>query len=76
MAAEDDAMPMYDFECTACGHIFETIAKYEELPPCPECNGVTQRLMGAPLMTGQARIEWKEKNAPDYKTRPGRPNRR
>jgi putative FmdB family regulatory protein len=48
-------MPMYDFECGACGHTFETVAKLDETPECPSCKSTeTTRLMGAPIMGGQA----------------------
>jgi DNA-directed RNA polymerase subunit RPC12/RpoP len=30
-------MPMYDFECPACGHRFEDIAKLDENVTCPSC---------------------------------------
>jgi putative FmdB family regulatory protein len=54
-------MPMYDFECTACGHTFETMAKYEEVPECPECHKTeTKRLMAAPMVPkGGRTYEWK-----------------
>ncbi len=32
-------MPIYEFQCDACGHQFEMLRKInDELPPCPECN--------------------------------------
>jgi putative FmdB family regulatory protein len=44
-------MPMYDFECTKCGHTFETVTPSSAAPPpCPECNEPTERLMSAPLV--------------------------
>jgi putative FmdB family regulatory protein len=31
-------MPIYDFECRACGHRFDELVKdAEQHPPCPEC---------------------------------------
>lgn len=52
-------MPMYDFECNACKHAFETIARLDETPECPACKSTdTTRLMGAPTMTGQAAISY------------------
>ena len=31
-------MPLYDFECKACQHRYEAMAKLgEPNPPCPEC---------------------------------------
>ena len=44
-------MPMYDFECTKCGHTFEMVIAYSAAPPpCPECNEATERLISAPLL--------------------------
>ncbi len=44
------AMPMYDFECTKCGHAFETVTPMGAPPPeCPECASPTERLMSAPF---------------------------
>ena len=36
-------MPIYEYQCEACGHTFETIQKIsdEPLKECPEC-GATQ----------------------------------
>ena len=31
-------MPLFDFECKACHHRYEAMARSgEPLPPCPEC---------------------------------------
>ena len=31
-------MPIYEYECAACGHLFELIMKVgEETPACPAC---------------------------------------
>jgi putative FmdB family regulatory protein len=39
-------MPIYEFECTKCGHQFESIQKIADAPPpCEECQGETQKLM-------------------------------
>ena len=32
-------MPIYEYECRACGHRFEALVRHDELPPCPECQG-------------------------------------
>ena len=41
-------MPIYEFECPACGHRFERLQKLSDADPteCPECqgNGVKRRL--------------------------------
>ena len=42
-------MPLYDFICEDCKHIFDNIQKYEdESPKCVKCNGSTSRVVGAP----------------------------
>lgn len=31
-------MPLYEFECTECGVVYEALLKYDEVPDtCPEC---------------------------------------
>jgi putative FmdB family regulatory protein len=36
----EEVMPIYEYECTACDHLFERIMKVgEENPPCPDCGG-------------------------------------
>jgi putative FmdB family regulatory protein len=32
-------MPIYEYKCRACGHLFEKIVKLNEMPNCPECDG-------------------------------------
>lgn len=41
-------MPLYDFRCTQCTHVFEKRARYsDDPPPCPECGGAAQRMISA-----------------------------
>lgn len=43
-------MPIYEYECTACGHTLEKLQKVTEPPlsQCPECNGASlQKLISA-----------------------------
>jgi putative FmdB family regulatory protein len=43
-------MPIYEYECTACGHILEKLQKVTEPPlsQCPECNqAALQKLISA-----------------------------
>jgi putative FmdB family regulatory protein len=30
-------VPIYDFECAACGERFEELTKADATPPCPSC---------------------------------------
>jgi putative FmdB family regulatory protein len=44
-------MPLYEYECDACGQRFELIQKYSDGPPeaCPKCaKGPVQRLQSSP----------------------------
>jgi len=44
-------LPLYEFECKACGHRFERIQKFSASPPdCPECGKKTRRLLSAPAI--------------------------
>jgi putative FmdB family regulatory protein len=43
-------MPIYEYECTSCGHILEKLQKVTEPPlsQCPECNtDALQKLISA-----------------------------
>lgn len=43
-------MPTYDYKCSACGHLFETMHSMKDAPltTCPECGKETlNRLIGA-----------------------------
>src|SRR6059058_3602848 len=43
-------MPLYEYECDACGHRFEVIQKMSEPPidKCPVCGGTVHKLQSAP----------------------------
>jgi putative FmdB family regulatory protein len=43
-------MPLYEYQCDACGHRFETIQKFSDLPieTCPKCGGAVKKLQSAP----------------------------
>ena len=40
-------MPLYDYKCTKCNHIFEVMQKISEEPLkfCPQCKGPIKRLI-------------------------------
>ena len=42
-------MPLYDYKCAKCGHIFEAQQKMSEEPLkfCPLCQGPIKRLISA-----------------------------
>src|SRR5215470_2181998 len=43
-------MPLYEYECSACGHHFEVIRKFSDPPEkkCPKCGGLVHKLQSAP----------------------------
>lgn len=43
-------MPLYEYECDACGHRFEIIRKFSDPPieRCPECGGAVHKMQSAP----------------------------
>jgi putative FmdB family regulatory protein len=43
-------MPLYEYECAACGHRFEVIQKFSDPPveKCPACGGPVHKLMSSP----------------------------
>ena len=40
-------MPVYEYQCKACGHIEEAFQKISEAPleTCPKCNGQLKKLI-------------------------------
>jgi len=32
-------MPIYEYECKACGHEFEQLVRTGDVPSCPSCKG-------------------------------------
>jgi putative FmdB family regulatory protein len=43
-------VPLYEYQCTACGHRFEKIQSFTspELSECPVCKGKLERPLSAP----------------------------
>jgi len=44
------AMPLYEYQCDACGSRFELIRKFSDPPleKCPTCGGTVQKLVSSP----------------------------
>ncbi|MEG6552633.1 zinc ribbon domain-containing protein, partial [Desulfocurvibacter africanus] len=52
----DTTMPLFDFHCGRCGHVFEDIAKADDMPACPKCGSAANRQLAAPSsLTGKTR---------------------
>ncbi len=45
-------MPLYEYECDACGHRFEVIQKFSDalVDTCPKCAGVVHKLVSSPAI--------------------------
>jgi putative FmdB family regulatory protein len=46
-------MPLYEYQCDACGGRFERIRKFSDPPldePCPTCGGHVQKLISSPAI--------------------------
>ena len=45
-------MPLYEYECDACGHRFEVIQRYSDAPIaiCPKCGGPVHKLLSSPAI--------------------------
>ena len=44
-------MPLYEFKCRDCSHLFERIQRYRaDAPKCPQCGGGTDRQLSAPAI--------------------------
>jgi putative FmdB family regulatory protein len=45
-------MPLYEYECEACGNRFERIQKFSDPPVdvCPVCSGAVRKLLSSPAI--------------------------
>jgi putative FmdB family regulatory protein len=45
-------MPLYEYQCDACGHRFEKIQKFSDPleDKCPKCGGAVHKLMSSPAI--------------------------
>jgi putative FmdB family regulatory protein len=45
-------MPLYEYQCDACGHRFEVIQKFSDAPPaiCGKCGGALRKLPSSPAI--------------------------
>ena len=45
-------MPLYEYQCDACGHRFEKIQKFSDPheDTCPKCGGKVQKLISSPAI--------------------------
>jgi putative FmdB family regulatory protein len=64
-------MPLYEYQCDACGHTFEVIQKFSDPPveTCPKCGGPVRKLLSSPAFqfkgTGWYVTDYAKKGSPD-----------
>ena len=62
-------MPLYEYECDACGHRFEVIQKFSDplVDTCPKCGSTVHKLMSSPAFhlkgTGWYATDYAKKDA-------------
>lgn len=72
-------MPLYEYECDACGRRFEKIQKFSDPPveTCPTCGGTVRKLIASPAFqfkgTGWYVTDYAKKDDGRPKTDDGRP---
>ena len=52
-------MPIYEYKCLGCGHLFEKIVKLNETPDCPKCdsNNLEKQFTVAAVSTSKTRAK-------------------
>jgi putative FmdB family regulatory protein len=71
-------MPLYEYQCDACGHRFEHIQKFSDAPlsTCPKCDGVLKKLVSSPAFhfkgTGWYVTDYAKKGAPGAPSEEGK----
>src|SRR5712691_2336402 len=45
-------VPIYDYRCDHCGHVFSAVQSYKDQPleKCPKCGKKPRRLIGSPAI--------------------------
>jgi putative FmdB family regulatory protein len=45
-------MPLYEYQCDACGHRFEVLQKFSDprIDTCPKCGSTVHKLMSSPAI--------------------------
>ena len=73
-------MPLYEYECDACGHRFEIIQKFADPPieTCPVCGGAVHKVQSAPAFhlkgSGWYVTDYAKKDQGGAKAEPGSPD--
>ncbi|MGK5084218.1 FmdB family zinc ribbon protein [Bdellovibrionota bacterium FG-1] len=72
-------MPLYEYQCSACSKVFETMQKFSDAPlsECPECNGPVSKLVSMSSFSlkgsGWYTTDYKKAKAPIPSVTPASP---
>ena len=60
-------MPIFEFECSDCGKIFEKITKVQEKPCCPQCKSSNLRKLISAFSTNanDRKCDWGDSSLPN-----------
>ena len=63
-------MPIYDYRCDHCGHVFSAVQSYndEALEKCPKCGKKPRRLISTPAIVFKGSGWYKTDSRPAEKT--------
>lgn len=70
-------MPLYEYQCDACGHRYERIQKFSDplVDPCPSCGQSARRLVSSPAIqfkgSGWYITDYAKKTAVEGTSTPG-----
>ena len=49
-------MPLFEYQCRACGHLFEALVRTSQQPACPTCcSGDVERMLSSFAVSSEAR---------------------
>ncbi|HKY50854.1 MAG TPA: FmdB family zinc ribbon protein [Candidatus Limnocylindria bacterium] len=63
-------MPIYDYRCDHCGHVFSAVQSFKDaaLDKCPNCGEVPRRLLSTPAIVFKGSGWYKTDSRPAEKT--------
>jgi putative FmdB family regulatory protein len=52
LVQEFEPVPLYEYRCTKCGHVFEKIQKFSDphVTECPKCGEKVEQVISAPAV--------------------------
>lgn len=58
-------MPIYEFQCLSCGHMFEELVFGRSTPACPQCGGKkNEKVISRPARSRSSSHDYDSADAP------------